>query len=305
MSDYISESTSLEITLHLQHDDQPSDGSTPADSTPADSTFDDPAFDELAFDGLTFNGLAFDDLASNGQANSAFDASAGPIYGSSALDCLNFDDSAFDQSDFDVSAGPIYEGTASDGSPLEGQANPALNGSDGLALENPDPFGFYTNAADHLALDEYMDGQFLDHLEVALDQAPVLPAQETLFQPASAPDDSSNRYPCDFPGCRSSFGKSNDLKRHYTSVHSVDGNKGKFKCSCGHTSPRRDNYVRHHIGKDKRRERCLKVPEIVSRESPFQCGCGVTHRSVREHLDHVGNCQAVRRGRSGRPRGFS
>ncbi|KAK8086487.1 hypothetical protein PG994_001461 [Apiospora phragmitis] len=68
-----------------------------------------------------------------------------------------------------------------------------------------------------------------------------------------------------FPCCECTFKKSNDLKRHSSTVHGEQNDVSKrYRCSCGYSNACKDNYLRHHTGGKRQRATCNKVTEHVS-----------------------------------------
>ncbi|KAK7973810.1 Condensin complex subunit 3 [Apiospora arundinis] len=89
------------------------------------------------------------------------------------------------------------------------------------------------------------------------------------------------------------FLSSRDRTRHHSSQlhkgHSnslSSGDHHEYRCACGISFPRRDNYLRHL--------RWCVTPEI----SPHTCGnCGLEKLDTKnQHLEHLKQCQK-RRGR--------
>lgn len=111
------------------------------------------------------------------------------------------------------------------------------------------------------------------------------------------------KFQCEIQRCKKMFKKSNDLKRHRTTVHSRQyKSRGCYTCSCGYANLRKDNYLRHHYGSRRQRSWCNAVAKLVSPETPFKCYCGASDRSASAHLRHVTGCSAGHHGPSGRPR---
>ena len=103
--------------------------------------------------------------------------------------------------------------------------------------------------------------------------------------------------------CGKTFKKGNDLKRHTSTVHGgQNASTNRYKCSCGYNCPRKDNYLRHHLGSRRQRSRCNKVAEQVSPRHPFECYCSRAECSASAHLQHVAGCTTGHHGPPGRPR---
>ncbi|KAK7979964.1 Telomere length regulator protein rif1 [Apiospora arundinis] len=119
--------------------------------------------------------------------------------------------------------------------------------------------------------------------------------------PSSSQSSPEPQHPCKVCGKR--FKKSNDSKRHTNSVHGKrDQNINRYRCSCGYTNARKDNYLRHHYGGRRQRQWCNRVAEHVSPDHPFVCCCGAADCSASAHLQHVTQCTLGHHGPSGRPR---
>jgi len=132
---------------------------------------------------------------------------------------------------------------------------------------------------------------------------PDLPGDASSPSPSSpTPSDSSagHLYRCNVQFCERPFKKSNDLKRHSSTVHGEHNNC--YRCSCGYENARKDNYLRHHYGGKHQRTSCAKVAAQVAPDSPFACYCGMVDCSASAHLDHVTGCSTGHHGPPGRPR---
>lgn len=105
---------------------------------------------------------------------------------------------------------------------------------------------------------------------------------------------------CPVTFCERAFKKSNDLKRHSTTVHGE--HNACYRCACRYENARKDNYLRHHHGGKHQRETCAKVAAQVPPDSPFVCYCGTADCSASAHLLHVTGCSAGHHGPPGRPR---
>lgn len=92
------------------------------------------------------------------------------------------------------------------------------------------------------------------------------------------------RYPCKHvaEGCKRVFNSVKDLERHYTSgIHRLQSYEKsttqlrQYRCSCGYTCPRKDNYKRHAT-------MCTKPPKY-----PFRCTLGHEHTTLDAHIGHI------------------
>ncbi|KAK7998541.1 hypothetical protein PG991_015020 [Apiospora marii] len=143
--------------------------------------------------------------------------------------------------------------------------------------------------------------------------APLIPPNPTGHYSVASPSSPNSshsgpglQYQCKVLHCERTFKKCNDLKRHSITVHRDyhhNNNITKcYRCPCGYSSVRKDNYLRHHFGDKRQRARCTRVAEQVSSDNPFECFCEEADCSASAHLLHVTGCTLGHHGPPGRPR---
>lgn len=149
-------------------------------------------------------------------------------------------------------------------------------------------------------LQEYADGTQVSPSTPALNAAPVYEPQPTL--PPAPPGDTdailstetqTTLLPHQCMNCPKAFPSNNKLHRHIRGEHW----QYRYRCWCGSTNTRKDNYLRHW-GKHKNRgEHC--TPATI--RSSMICGfCGLTTVDAGAHRAHVQSCGD---GMPGRPSG--
>ncbi|KAI0543498.1 hypothetical protein F4679DRAFT_109710 [Xylaria curta] len=88
--------------------------------------------------------------------------------------------------------------------------------------------------------------------------------------------------------CSRCFKHKKDLNRHMKTVHAT-GNELFFRCRCGKTNLRKDNYICH-----------VRPCSKVHLHSEYSCRCATACADKDNHLVHVSNCQ-YGSSRPGRP----